>query len=47
MASFTMEFTTDKVMNTLFAASTEGWEEGEAYLVMKELIKNTIVLILF
>jgi hypothetical protein len=40
MASFTMAFTTDKAMNMVFAAVTEGWKEGEAYLVVKELMKK-------
>jgi hypothetical protein len=40
MASFTMAFTTDKAMNMVFAAVTKGWKEGEAYLVVKELMKK-------
>jgi hypothetical protein len=27
-------------MNMIFAAATEGWQEGEAYLVVKELMKK-------
>jgi predicted Zn-ribbon and HTH transcriptional regulator len=40
MASFSMAFITDKAMNIVFLASTEGWEEGEAHLVVKELMKR-------
>ena len=40
MVAFSMSFTTDKTMNMVFAASTEGWEEGEAYLVVRELMKK-------
>jgi hypothetical protein len=35
-----MAFTTDKAMNMVFAAATKGWQEGEAYLVVKELMKK-------
>jgi hypothetical protein len=40
MASFSMAFTTDKAKNIVYAASTEGWQEGEAYLVVKNLMKK-------
>jgi DsbC/DsbD-like thiol-disulfide interchange protein len=40
MASFTIAFTTDKAMNMVFAAATKGWQEAEAYLVVKELMKK-------
>jgi hypothetical protein len=40
ITSFTMAFTTDKAMNMVFAAATEGWQEGEAYLVVKEIMKK-------
>jgi hypothetical protein len=40
MASFSMGFTTDKAMNIVYAASTEGWPEVEAYLVVKNLMKK-------
>jgi hypothetical protein len=40
MASFSMAFTTDKAMNMVFAASTVGWQEGEAYLVVRERMKK-------
>jgi hypothetical protein len=40
MESFTMAFTKDKAMNMVFATATEGWQEGEAYLVVKELMKK-------
>jgi hypothetical protein len=40
MASFTMPFTTDKAMNMVFAAVNEGWQEGKANLVVKELMKK-------
>jgi uncharacterized surface anchored protein len=40
MASFTIAFTTYKWMNMVFAAATEEWQEGEAYLVVKELMKK-------
>jgi hypothetical protein len=40
MASFSMAFTTDKAMNIVYAASTEGWPEGEVYLVVKNLMKK-------
>jgi hypothetical protein len=40
MASFSMAFTMDKAMNMVYAASTEGWQEGEAYLVVRELMKK-------
>jgi hypothetical protein len=40
MASFSMAFTTDKAMNIVYAASTDGWPEGEAYLVVKNLMKK-------
>jgi hypothetical protein len=40
MASFSMAFTTDKAMNIVYAASTEGWPEGEAHLVVKNLMKK-------
>jgi hypothetical protein len=40
MASFSMAFTTVKAMNIVYAASTEGWPESEAYLVVKNLMKK-------
>jgi hypothetical protein len=40
MTSFSMAFTTDKAMNIFYAASTEGWPEGEAYIVVKNLMKK-------
>jgi hypothetical protein len=35
-----MAFTTDKAMNMVFAVATEGWQEGEAYLVVNKLMKK-------
>jgi hypothetical protein len=40
MARFSMVFTTDKVISMVYAASAEGWPEGEAYLVVRQLIKK-------
>jgi hypothetical protein len=40
MAGFSMAFITDKAMNMVFLALMEGWEEGEAHLVVKELMKQ-------
>jgi hypothetical protein len=40
MASFSMAFTTDKAMNIVYAVSTEGWPEGDAYLVVQHLMKK-------
>jgi hypothetical protein len=40
IASFTTTFTTHKAINMVFASATEGLNEGEAYLVVKELMKN-------
>jgi hypothetical protein len=40
MASFPMAFTTDKAINIVYAASAEGWPEGVAYLVMRDLMKK-------
>jgi hypothetical protein len=40
MASFSIAFTTDKVMNILYAACTENWPDGEAHLVVRELYKR-------
>jgi hypothetical protein len=40
MASFSIAFTTEKAMNIIYAASTENWPNGEAYLVVRELYKR-------
>jgi hypothetical protein len=40
MASFSMAFTTDKLMNMVYAGSTEGWQKGEAHLVVREFMKK-------
>jgi hypothetical protein len=40
ITGFSLAFSTDKSMQILYAASTEGWPEGEAYLVVKELMKR-------
>jgi hypothetical protein len=40
MASFSIAFTTDKVMHILHAACTENWPDGEAHLVVRELYKR-------
>jgi hypothetical protein len=40
IASFTMIFTTEKARNMVFAAITEGWQDGEAYLVVKANMKK-------
>jgi hypothetical protein len=40
MTSFSMSFTTDKAMNIGYAASTEGWQEREAYLIVRQLRKK-------
>jgi hypothetical protein len=47
MASFKIAFITYKSIKMVLMSSTEGWQEGEAYLVVKELMKNTILLIMF
>jgi hypothetical protein len=36
-----MAFTTDKAMNIVYAAFTEVWPEVEAYLVVRQFMKNT------
>jgi hypothetical protein len=40
LANISMAFATDKAMNMVFKAASEGWQEGEAYLVVKELMKK-------
>jgi Zinc knuckle len=40
MASFSIAFTTEKAMNIIYSAYNENWPEGEAYLVVQELMKR-------
>ena len=40
MEIFLWHLPREKAMNMVYAASTEGWQEGEAYLVVKELMKK-------
>jgi hypothetical protein len=40
MASFSIAFTTEKGMNIIYSACNKNWPEGEAYLVVRELMKR-------
>ena len=40
MVSFTMAFSNDNVMNIIYVACTPEWPEGQAHLVVKELMKR-------
>ena len=40
MISFSMAFTAEKAMNIIYASCNENWPEGEAYLVVRELMKR-------
>jgi hypothetical protein len=40
MASFLNTFTTEKAMNIIYSSCNENWPEGEAYLVVQELMKQ-------
>jgi hypothetical protein len=40
MANSSMTFTTDKAINIVYAAFTEGWSEGRVYLVVRKLMKK-------
>ena len=40
MLSFSIAFTSDSAMNILYAACTENWPDGEAHLVVRELMKR-------
>jgi gag-polypeptide of LTR copia-type len=40
MASFSIAFTTEKAMNIIYSACNKNWPEGEAYLVVRELMKQ-------
>ena len=40
MLSFSIAFSSDSAMNILYAACTENWPDGEAHLVVRELMKR-------
>jgi len=40
MLSFAMAFTTDGLMNMIHSACTEEWPEGQAHLVVQELLRK-------
>ena len=40
MASFSIAFMTEKAMNIVYASCNKNWPEGEAYLVVRELMKR-------
>jgi len=40
MSSFSIAFTSYRAMNIIYAACTKNWPNGEAYLVVRELMKR-------